>query len=297
MTSWEQRLSEKEILVADGAWGTELARRGLPAGEAPEKWNLENADAVREVAKSYIDAGADVIITNTFGGSRLKLAKVDMNDWVNDVNRRGAEISKAAAGDTALVFASAGPTGELMTPLGTVTEHEMVECFSEQIAALAEGGADGIVIETMAAINEAKAALRAAREVCSLPVVVSFTFDKGPAGYATFMGVKPEQAAEEMAKAGANVIGSNCGIGITDMVEIVRAMRGACDLPIWAKSNAGLPEYVDGQTVFKETPEQMAGSVAAIVEAGASFVGGCCGTTPDHIRLIAQECAKLRGNA
>jgi len=295
MSTWRARIEERKVLVSDGAWGTELSRLGLPAGDPPEKWNLERPDQVRTVPEAYVAAGSDIILTNTFGGSRLKLAKVGLDEQLVEINRTGAQISKQAAGDRALVFASVGPTGEFVVPLGTISEEEMVACFAEQIKALAEGGADGIVVETMADLGEAKAALRAAKDNTDLPVVVSLAYDKGPAGFATMMGVKPDQAAAEIEAAGADMVGSNCGTGIQDMTEVVRLMRPATSLAIWAKANAGLPELVAGKTVFKETPEQMAQQLPAIVQAGASIVGGCCGTTPDHIRLLVAECRKLAG--
>lgn len=273
--------------VADGAWGTELAKRGLSIGEVPEMWNLNRSGEVAAIARSYVDAGADIILTNTFGGSRLKLAKAGLADRCAALNRAGVEISKQAAGDRVVVLASIGPTSEFMQPLGLVSEQEMVDCFAEQVQALAEGGADGFVIETMSDLGEATAALRAVRENCGLPAVVSMTFEQGPAGYATVMGVKPPHAAATLSEAGADVVGANCGSGIDVMIGVIGEMAGATSLPLWAKPNAGLPELVGGQTVFRETPEQMAAHVPALVDAGASIVGGCCGTTPDHIRAIA----------
>jgi len=225
MTPWKERLRQQKILIADGAWGTELAKRGLAPGEAPERWNLDRPDAVREIAESYVNAGADIILTNTFGASPIKLAKAGLDASAEEINRRGAEISRAAAGDETLVFASIGPTGEFMVPVGTLTESELVACFARQARALAQGGANGIVIETFTDLNEAKAALRAVRESTSLPVVVSMTYDKGPKGYATMMGVMPHQAAAELENDGADVVGANCGSGIENIIEIVAALR------------------------------------------------------------------------
>ncbi|HCU38683.1 MAG TPA: methionine synthase [Armatimonadetes bacterium] len=273
--------------VADGAWGTELAKRGLSIGEVPEMWNLNRSGEVASVARSYVEAGADIILTNTFGGSRLKLAKAGLADRCAALNRAGVEISKQAAGDRVVVLASIGPTGEFMQPLGLVSEQEMVDCFAEQVQALAEGGADGFVIETMSDLGEAIAALRAVRENCGLPAVVSMTFEQGPAGYATIMGVKPPHAATALSEAGADVVGANCGCGIDVMIGVIGEMAQATSLPLWAKPNAGLPQLVAGQTVFRETPEQMAANVPALIDAGARIVGGCCGTAPDHIRTIA----------
>jgi len=286
-------LDKEQILVADGAWGTQLADKGLQAGDVPERWNLDRPHEVQAIAASYFEAGADIVLTNTFGGSIFKLAKAGLADSVVEINRRGVELSRAAASGDGLVFASVGPTGEFMAPLGTVTESEMIACFAAQVTALVNGGADGIVIETMTDLGEALAALRAAQENSDVPVVACLTFDRGPAGFATMMGVDPAQAAEQLEAAGASAVGSNCGTGIENMVEVARLMRSATGLPLWIKPNAGLPELVDGQTVYRETPEQMAEQVPALVSAGARIVGGCCGTTPEHIRLIAKKCRSL----
>jgi 5-methyltetrahydrofolate--homocysteine methyltransferase len=293
MSLWKTRLEKKKILIADGGWGTELQKRGLAPGDPPEAWNLSHQEEVGAVARSYVEAGADIILTNTFGGSPLKLAKVHLEDKLLEINRQGARISKQAAGDQALVFASIGPSGEFMAPLGTVSEMDMVQGFAEQAGALAAGGADGIVVETMMDLAEAKAALRAAKESTSLPVAVTLTFNKGPKGYATMMGLRPEHAAAELERAGADIVGANCGAGIDIMVELMGLMRSATTLPLWCKPNAGLPELVHGKTVYRETPEMMASKLKALVEAGARIVGGCCGTTPSHIRALLVERRKL----
>jgi 5-methyltetrahydrofolate--homocysteine methyltransferase len=293
MGLWKTRVEKKKILIADGGWGTELQKRGLAPGEPPEAWNLSRPEEVAAVARSYVEAGADIILTNTFGGSPLKLAKVHLEDKLLEINRRGARISKQAAGDQAFVFASIGPSGEFMAPLGTVSEVDMVQGFAEQAMALAAGGADGIVVETMMDLAEAKAALRAAKESTSLPVAVTLTFNKGPKGYATMMGVRPEQAAAELERAGANILGANCGAGIDIMIELMGLMRSATTLPLWCKPNAGLPELVHGKTVYRETPEMMASKLKDLVRAGAKIVGGCCGTTPCHIRALCLERTKL----
>ena len=289
MTDWKNLLEKKKILIADGGWGTELFKHGLKPGDAPEAWNIDHPGRVRDVAISYVEAGADIILTNTFGGNSFKLTRLGLARKTAEINRLGAEISKEAAGKRALVFGSIGPTGELMKPFGTATELEMVKVFSEQSKALAAGGVDGIVIETMTDLSEARAALRAIRETVSLPVVVSMTFDKKRIGYATIMGVRPGQAASALEQAGADIVGANCGAGIDNMIEVIQLMRQATSLPIWCKPNAGLPELIDGNIVYRETPEQMASKLPLLLEAGATIVGGCCGTTPVHIQAFIIE--------
>ncbi len=290
MSKFEELLAKKKVLVSDGAWGTELALRGMPAGIAPESWNLEKPEEVRAVAAGYVEAGADIVLTNSFGGTSFKLAKGNYADRLVEANRRAAEISREAAGDRALVFASLGPTGEFMTPLGTLSETEMVEVFAEQVRALVGGEPDGLVLETMTDLGETRAALKAALDNSDLPVVTCLTFDKGLAGYATMMGVKPEQAAAELSTAGASAVGANCGAGVENMIEIVELMKPATNLPLWAKANAGLPVLENGKTVFKQTAADFAAAAPGLVEAGARIVGGCCGTTPEHIRAL---CAAL----
>lgn len=291
--SWRERLEREKILIADGGLGTELIKLGLKPGETPEAWNITRPEVVRGVADSYVIAGADIILTNTFGGNSMKLGKVGLEGRTSEINRIAAEAAKEAAGGRCLVFGSMGPTGEFMKPLGTATEPQIVKCFAEQAKALAAGGVDGIVIETMTDLGEAKAALRAVRESASLPVVVCMTFDKKRSGYATMMGVRPGQAARELEEAGADIVGSNCGAGIDNMIEVAALMHPATSLPIWCKPNAGLPEVVDGVTFYREAPETMASRLGLIVEAGAIIVGGCCGTTPDHIRALVRERDKL----
>jgi 5-methyltetrahydrofolate--homocysteine methyltransferase len=292
-TSWKSRLETKRVLIADGGWGSEFVQKGLGPGEAPEAWNLNRRDDVFAVASSYVQAGADIILTNTFGGTRMKLAKAGLESKTEGINRLGSEISKQAAGSRSLVFASMGPTGEFMKPLGIISEEEMIRDFAEQAKALAAGGADGIVIETMTDLFEAKAALRAVKENTNLPVAVTMTFDKGKRGYATIMGIRPEQAAQELEKSGADIVGANCGAGIDNMIDLMRGMRDAASLPIWCKPNAGLPEWVGGQTVYRETPEMMVSQLKTLLDAGANIVGGCCGTSPAHIRLFACERDRL----
>ncbi len=280
-------------MVADGGWGTQLALRGL-GSEAPETWNLTHPQEVAEVAAEYVAAGAQIILTNTFGGTALKLARAHVAD-PERVNVRGAELSRQAAGDRALVFGSVGPTGELLGLTSTLTEAQVEEGFAAQAAGLARGGVQGLapdgvrgfVVETFADLTEALCALRGIRRACGLPVVVSMTFDEGVRGPATMMGVTPERAARELTEAGADLVGANCGgLGSAAWREVVAAFSGATHLPVWVKPNAGLPQLVGGKSVFPMPPEEFAELGVSLAQAGAKVIGGCCGTTPAHISAL-----------
>lgn len=273
-------------VVTDGAWGTQLAARGLTPGECPDAWNLTHAEQVEDVARGYVAAGSRVVLTNTFQANRQTLAKYELADRTAAINRAGAEISRRAAGDTAAVFASLGPSGKLLM-LGDVGEEELLAAFTEQARILAAAGVQGLVIETMADLAEAQLALAAARTT-GLPVVACMTFDTGPDQDRTLMGVTPEQAAEALTAAGADVIGANCGHGIAGYVPICRRLRAATDRPLWIKANAGTPEVDDGRTVWRTTPDEFARHGPALVAAGASFIGGCCGTGPAFIAALVR---------
>ena len=273
-------------VVTDGAWGTQLLARGLPPGECPDAWNLSRPEQVEEVARAYVEAGSQVILTNTFRANRLTLAGHGLAEKAEKINRAGVEISRRAAAGRARVFASMGPTGKLLMT-GETTEEELHAAFAEQARALAEGGAEAILVETMSDLTEAKAALGAARET-GLPVVVSMVFDSGRNKDRTMMGATPEQVARELTEAGADGVGANCGSGIASYVPVCARLRSATHLPVWIKPNAGLPELVEGRTLWRTTPEEFAGHVPALIEAGAAFIGGCCGTTPEFVRALVR---------
>jgi methionine synthase I (cobalamin-dependent) len=274
-------------VITDGAWGTQLQERGLQPGECPDLWNFTHPELVEEVARAYVDAGSRVILTNTFRSNRLTLAGHGLGEKAAELNRAGAAISRRAAGSAVRVFASIGPTGKMLMT-GETTVEELGAVFLEQARALAEGGADALLLETMSDLAEARAAIQAARET-GLPVVASVVFDSGRNRDRTMMGATPEQAARELTEAGADVVGANCGRGIAGYVPICRRLRDATDRPVWIKANAGLPELVEGRTVYRMTPEEFASHLPALVEAGASFVGGCCGTGPEFIRLLTRR--------
>lgn len=288
------KLSNGSILVSDGAWGTFLQQKGLQPGECPEAWCLTHPDAVTDIASSYIVAGADMVETNSFGASRFKLASYGLEDKTAAINEAAARLSRTAAGTDHFVIASIGPTGQLLI-MEEVTPEEIYAAFKEQAQALAKGGADGLCIETMSAIDEATLAIKAARENTNCTVICTFTFSRTVQGdYRTMMGVSPNEAAIAAKAAGAHIVGANCSNGFEQMIPITRAMRAAVpDLPILIHANAGLPKNVNGQDVFPESPEDMAARVPALVAAGANIIGGCCGTTPAHIRAIKTAVAAL----
>jgi len=283
------RVKVGKVLVSDGAWGTFLHQKGLKADECPESWNTERPDDVLEIARSYVRAGADIILTNSFGGSPIKLEGYGLKDRAYELNRAAAEISKNAAGENVLVLGSIGPTGKMVL-MGEISEEELFQALKVQAGGLAGGGVDGIVIETMSDLDEARIAIQASKAVCDLDVACTFTFSRTQTGeYRTMMGTGVDEFMDMARKAGADIIGANCGNGTAGMIEIVKEIR-ALDpaIPVLVHANAGLPEYRDGQTIFPETPEEMATQVKDLVAAGANIVGGCCGTTPKHIRLITQ---------
>lgn len=284
-----QLIAQGKTLVSDGAWGTFLQAKGLKAGECPELWNIEHASAVLDIAKSYIAAGADTIETNSFGGNCFKLEAFGLADHVYEINYKAAEISRQAAGADKYVLGSIGPTGKILM-MGDVTEEELYEAFKNQAVALYQGGADALIIETMTALDEASIAVRACRENTPCEIICTMTFDRILSGeYRTMMGVSPSEMVEELKAAGVSIVGANCSNGIEGMIDITREIRLVDDkIPILIHANAGLPILEGSCTVFPETPEMMAAFAPKLAEVGANIIGGCCGTTPEHIKKLVE---------
>jgi len=277
-----------KTLVSDGAWGTLLQQKGMQPGECPEEWNITHAKDVFDIAKSYIESGADMIETNSFGGTIFKVSKYGLGDKVFELNKAAAEISRLAAGDK-FVLGSVGPTGKILM-MGDVTEDELYEAFKTQVMGLEAGGVDAIMIETMTDLDEARLAIKAAKENTKCEVFCTMTFEKTVNGeFRSMMGIAPTDMVNTLIDAGAELIGANCGNGIADMIGIVEEIRKANpDIPVLVHANAGMPIYQDGETVFPETPNEMAELVPKIINAGANIIGGCCGTTPDHICKVRE---------
>lgn len=279
-------LKSGKILLCDGGMGTELQKRGLPPGACPEEYNFSHPQIVQEIHEDYFDVGADIVETNTFGGTRPRLAMHGLQDCVAKFSRRAAELARAVCPAGRFVAGSIGPMGEMLEPFGERTIEEAVEIFAEQARALAEGGVHVIFVETMISIEEAEAAVRAVKTSTTLPVVATMTFEVGKGGVRTKWGVDVPTAVERLTAAGADVIGSNCGRGFEEMLAVIEEMRPLTKLPVIAQANAGIPEMVEGRSVYKETPAAIVPPAEKLLQAGVNILGGCCGTGPEHIRRM-----------
>ena len=286
LPSLKERLASGELLISDGATGTYLQALGLEPGGCPEEFNAVHPDVVRGMARDYFSAGSDMVLTNSFGANRFMLKKYGFGDRVAELNKLAAQHARSMSGPGKYVIGSVGPTGEFLEPLGPVSREEMLRAFVEQVTALEDGGADGVVIETMSALEESVLAVEAAKEYTSLVVMATMVFDRGPRGFFTMMGVTPERAVRELSEAGADVTGANCGNGIDVMVELAREMRQATDGKLLVHSNAGIPAYQAGEIVYPESPEYMVERFRTLADLGINILGGCCGTGPEHIRAL-----------
>ncbi len=280
-----ERLASGQALIADGATGTMLQAAGLPTGTPGEAWVLERPEEIMRLHRAYLEAGSQIILTSTFGGTRARLKAAGLDAQVAQINRRAAELARQVAGDDVYVAGDIGPTGEMMVPLGPLTYEKAVELFAEQAQALAAGGVDCIYVETMSDLQEAQAAVEGAQQACDLPVFCTFSFDThGRTG----MGVSPAQAAQAMAALSVPAIGANCGHAPEELLDILPQLREAApDACLIAKPNAGVPRMVKRQVVYDATPERMAELARRYVELGACIVGACCGSAPAHIAAIA----------
>ncbi|MFA6244945.1 MAG: homocysteine S-methyltransferase family protein [Candidatus Hydrogenedentales bacterium] len=297
MKSLREEIASGKVLVSDGGWGSFLVAAGLQPGECPELWNVSHPDVVKDIARQYADAGADMVMTNSFGGTRVKLEAYGLADRVGELNEAAARLSRDVVGETRHVLASIGPTGKFLM-MGEVTEDELYAQFREQAIALERGGADACSIETMSALDEAGIAVRAVRENTKLEVVASFTFTTlTDTGYRTMMGVSASDMAAAMLDAGAHILGINCTLGPREMVSVARELRAAApSTPILVHPNAGSPiRGDDGSVSYPETPESMAACVPDLINAGVNIIGGWCGTGPAHIRAIAKAVAAAKG--
>lgn len=279
-------------MISDGATGTYLQDHGLESGGCPEELNAREPQIVQGMARDYFDAGSDLVLTNSFGANRFMLRKYGHGDRVGEFNRLASELARSQAPYGHFVVGSIGPTGEFLEPLGEVSPAEMLDAFVEQVTALEAGGADGVVIETMSALEEAVLAIRAAKDNTNLVIMSTMTFDPGPRGLFTMMGVTPQRAVKELLHAGADVAGANCGNGIDVMIHLAEEMRAATDGYLLIQSNAGIPQFQSGQIVYPESPEYMAERYKVLAGLGINIIGGCCGTGPAHIRSLSTA---LRG--
>ncbi|MEO0086246.1 MAG: homocysteine S-methyltransferase family protein [candidate division WOR-3 bacterium] len=289
-----ERIQSGRPLLADGALGSLLMERGLKPGESPESFNLKRPEVLVEIVQQYVEAGAEIVQANSFGANRFRLVPHGLADKVAEVNRAAVEIARAAAAGRAMVWASIGPTGRMLRPAGDAEPDEIAEAFGEQARALVQAGPDIIAVETMTDLAEALLAVRAVREASAdIVLVATLTFELKKRGFFTVMGNSIADAAVQLVAAGADVVGSNCGNGIDNMVRIAREFRDATGMPLAFRPNAGMPQLVDGDVRYPETPEFMAAHLPELLETKPAIVGGCCGTKPYHIRAFRQVIATM----
>jgi 5-methyltetrahydrofolate--homocysteine methyltransferase len=280
-----ERLQRGDVIVGDGALGTMLMKRGLKHGDPPEAFNLEKPHILEEIASLYLDAGAEIVTTNTFGASSLRLRQFSLEKEMETINRNAVEAVRRAVRDKAYVSGSVGPI--MIKPMGNTEPDDAYAAFQQQMHVLIAAGVDMICIETMMDFTEATLAVKAARSLSpQIPVMATMTFGKTPKGFVTLAGTSVAKAAAELENAGANIVGSNCGDGMENMVGIAREFMKHSRIPVAIQGNAGLPISSESGLVYPETPEFVAGKATDMLDLGVRIIGGCCGTTPDHIRAI-----------
>lgn len=274
----------KGPLLLDGAMGSFLIAEGLQSGEIPELWNIENSEIITSIHKKYLDSGADAILTNTFGGSSLRLKEFGVEDRVEEIIINAVNNAKRATNGDKLIIGDIGPTGLFLPPVGNVQEADYFSSFQEQGQLLVNAGVDAILIETMSDLREAVQAVEAIRSFNDkIPIIATMTFDKKKKGYFTLMGNTPLESFRALEVAGANIVGANCTLNSADMVELVKEAVNLTQLPLLFQPNAGQPTVIQGQVVYPENPSEFAENITKIVNLGVKLVGGCCGTTPEHI--------------
>ncbi len=295
-TTFAQMLADKKYLVSDGATGTNLMQRGLPQGVTAEHWVLNKPEAIAGLYRDFIQAGSDIILTSTFGASRLHLESVGLSAQYKQVNQTAAQLARKEADATgALVAGSLGPLGQMLKPLGLLDEADAETAYCEQAETLAEAGVDLLVVETQFDLTEALAAVHGVKTATSLPLIISFSYDRGTR---TMMGVSPAKFAQSMRGLGLSAVGINCGKSLEDNFNALKELADATDLPIWFKPNAGMPHLDENNLpAYDVTPEMMAAQVESWAKAGARIMGGCCGTSPAHLKAIAQQVARLRSSS
>jgi 5-methyltetrahydrofolate--homocysteine methyltransferase len=294
MESILKRLKRGEIFVADGAMGSLLMQRGLPAGMPPETFNLSHLEILEEIARLYYNAGAEILQTNTFGASPLKLADYSLEEKTEEINRNALKAVINAVDGSVFISASCGPSGKLLKPYGDIESEVMYDNFYRQLNVLINDGIDVVCIETMTDVQEAVLAVKAAKSIApDIPVMATMTFDSTPRGFFTIMGVDIPTAVQQLTAAGADIVGSNCGNGIEKMILIAREFNQLTPVPLIIQSNAGLPELRNNLPYYPETPGFMAEKSKELVQAGVSIIGGCCGTTPEHIHEIRKALKPL----
>jgi 5-methyltetrahydrofolate--homocysteine methyltransferase len=285
-------INSGKILLGDGATGTRFIELGLKLEECPELWNITKPELVKGVHKSYFDAGSDFVTSNTFGANRKKLEFFGQSDKIIELNKYAVELVNSVKLEGKFCIASMGPTGYLLEPYGDLPYSETIDIYSQQAVILEQAGVDAILIETMMDVEEAHAAAMGSLESTKLPVIVSFTFSFGPAGIRTMMGSSPSDIVKRFADLKPLAFGANCGCGIEEMIKIIAEFRKSTDIPLLAQANAGLPEYINGKNIYRETPEFMGSRIQRLLEAGAKIIGGCCGTTQEHISRFKSEISK-----
>ncbi|MHA1121972.1 MAG: homocysteine S-methyltransferase family protein [Candidatus Heimdallarchaeota archaeon] len=282
-------LIKNRIVVLDGAMGSLLIDQGLPPGDPPDFWNISNPEKVQKIHKSYFDAGSDVVFTNTFGSSMLKMMAYKHGNSIEDYNKKAVELAIEICPEHGYIAGDIGPCGGFLPPVGTTTGEEFYNNSLEQAQYLSEAGVDFFVVETMVDIEEAEAAVRAIKEISKLPILASITYKKTKRGYFTIMGNSVEHCVKVLEEAGVDIIGANCTLGSDQMIDLVPVLRKETNLPISVKPNAGQPQLIDGKTIYNATPQDFARDILVMIEAGANVVGGCCGSNPEFIRKIAEK--------